>query len=103
MFKANFSNFIFAKITVSSNGFTAKGITYDGDLKETFVSFDNIKDEVWGKIFPQATAPQVEATAPQVEATAPQVEATQVEATAPQFTETAQIKRGRGRPRKIVA
>ena len=97
MFKANFSNFIFAKITVSENGFTAKGITYDGDLKETFVSFDNIKDEIWGKIFPQ-----VEAT--QVEVTAPQVEATQVEATAPQaFAETTQIKRGRGRPRKIVA
>lgn len=96
MFKANFSNFIFAKITASENGFTAKGITYEGELKETFVSFDNIKDELWGKIFPQA--------APQVEATAPQVEATQVEATAQQaFTETTQIKRGRGRPRKIVA
>ncbi len=97
MFKANFFHFIFAKITVSENGVTAKGITYDGDLEETFVSWDNVADEIWGKIFSQATQ-----TAPQVEAT--QVEATQVETTAPQaFTETTQIKRGRGRPRKIVA
>lgn len=100
MFKANFFHFIFAKITVSENGVNAKGVTYDGDLEETFVSWDNVADEIWGKIFSQATqtAPQ---TAPQ-ETTAPQAEA--AEATAPQaFTEATQIKRGRGRPRKVTA
>lgn len=77
--------FLFAVVSLHENGVVAKGINVEGNFSEIMITFDKL-------VASDIVASDITEAAPQVEATAPQV-----------FAETTQIKRGRGRPRKIVA
>lgn len=79
--------FLFAVVSLHENGVMAKGINVEGNFSEIMITFDKL-------VASDNVASDITEAAPQSDI---------VEATAPQsFTETTQIKRGRGRPRKIV-